>query len=64
MSKNNDELKKMIDKYSLKQPDVAAYTESSIDAVKGWCVSSDSNRFRNMPGSKLKLLKLELRENT
>ena len=60
----NKELKGLISDFSLKQPDVANYTESSIDAVKSWCVSEGSPRFRNMPKSKLKLLKFSLKEKS
>lgn len=40
---------------------VAEYTETeSVETVKGWCFNPESTRYRNMPPSKLKLLKLEL----
>ncbi|MEE8058286.1 MAG: hypothetical protein V3T17_10685 [Pseudomonadales bacterium] len=60
---NNQELKKlMADIDELDQEAVAEYTDSSVDAVKGWGSNPASSRYRNMPPSKLKLLKLELRE--
>lgn len=57
----NEELKKLMADIPLTQAQVAEFTESSVDAVKGWCTSSET-RGRNMPASKLKLLKIELRE--
>lgn len=60
---NNEELKKLMEVIPLTQAEVADLTESkSVDTVKGWCASKDSTRYRNMPDSKMKLLKIELKE--
>ena len=56
----NEELKQLIDEHRLVLQDVAEYTESALDSVKGWCSAEGSARYRNMPKSKLKLLKMEL----
>jgi len=56
----NEELKDLMASVPLTQLKVADYTESSIDTVKGWCSAIDATRYRNMPPSKLKLLKFEL----
>ena len=63
MSTNNEELKKLMADIPLTQADVASITESSVEAVKGWCSGMDTTRFRNMPPGKLKLLKLDLAMN-
>ena len=57
----NDELKELMAKVLLTQPQVAEFTESSVDTVKGWCTQGETRR-RNMPASKLKLLKRELHD--
>jgi hypothetical protein len=56
----NEELKDLMASVPLTQSKVAEYTVSSIEAVKGWCSAIDATRYRNMPPSKLKLLKFEL----
>ncbi len=60
MSTNNEELKRLMAETPLTQPEVARITDSSVESVKSWCSSVDTTRYRNMPGSKLKLLKIEL----
>ena len=59
----NDELKMLMAEVPLTQAEVAEFTESSVETVKGWCAGADTTRHRNMPQSKLKLLKIELRVN-
>ena len=56
----NEELKDLMASVPLTQAQVATYTESGIDSVKAWCSAVDASRYRNMPSSKLKLLKFEL----
>ncbi len=58
----NDELKDLMGRVPLTQPEVAGMTESAVSTVKGWCSAIGATRYRNMPSSKLKLLKIELRE--
>lgn len=58
---SNEELKKLMVDTQLSQSKVAEMTESSIETVKGWCSKTETSRYRNMPQSKLKLLKFELR---
>lgn len=57
----NEELKELMGSVPLTQPEVADMTESAVSTVKGWCSAIDATRYRNMPSSKLKLLKIELR---
>jgi hypothetical protein len=58
----NEELKKMMAEIPLTQAEVAKKTDSSVEAVKGWCSGIETTRYRNMPPGKLKLLKYELGE--
>lgn len=61
MFTNNEELKRLMAGTPLTQREVARMTESSVESVKSWCSSVDTTRYRNMPRSKLKLLKIELK---
>ena len=56
----NDELKELMATVPLTQAEIAEYTESSIDTVRGWCSAIDAVRYRNMPKNRLKLLKISL----
>tara|TARA_B100000446_G_scaffold184352_1_gene206123 strand:- start:10548 stop:10754 length:207 start_codon:yes stop_codon:yes gene_type:complete len=59
----NEELKQLMANIPLTQAKVKEFTESgSIETIKGWCAAEGSSRYRNMPASKMKLLKLELRD--
>lgn len=61
----NTELKSIMAEVPLTQREVAEYTDSSIETVKGWCAAIPTDqdwkaRFRRMPPLKLRILKLEL----
>lgn len=58
----NEELKELMGSVPLTQPEVTDLTESAVSTVKDWCSAIDATSYRNMPSSKLKLLKIELRE--
>jgi hypothetical protein len=62
----NTELKSLMAEVPLSQREVAEYTDSSVEAVKGWCAAvpkdpEKKSRFRRMPPLKLRILKLELK---
>jgi hypothetical protein len=57
---NADALRKLIRERKLKRARVAELCDVSIHTVNAWLMPRHAHAWRNMPDSKLRLLRLEL----
>lgn len=63
MPKNINQIQKLIKQYDLKQQDVCKILNCSLDTVKSWLASPESNRFRKIPEFKYEYLEAHVRKN-
>lgn len=60
MTSNRQKLLDIVQEFQLSQTDIAMLTTYSLDSVKGWMASPESDRARSVPDRAIELLQLKL----